>query len=79
MEHSILEELHPVGRTHAGTALEELQPIGRTNVVKDCFSWVGLHTGTGEECEGEGAEETKCYELIAIFIHCPPALLEGSR
>lgn len=32
MEHSIPEELNPVGRTHAGTALEDLQPMGGTQV-----------------------------------------------
>jgi len=30
LEHSVAEELHPVGRTHAGTVHEELQPVGRT-------------------------------------------------
>ncbi|KAK4806141.1 hypothetical protein QYF61_001064 [Mycteria americana] len=41
-------------------------------VVEDCLPWEGPHAGAGEECEEEGAAETKCDELIATPIPHPP-------
>jgi len=37
---------------------------------------VGPHATAGEKCEEGGAAETKCAELMAAPIPCPPAPLE---
>ena len=36
LEQSVPEELHPMGRTHAGAVHEELQTKGRTHVGAVC-------------------------------------------
>jgi len=47
--------------------------------MEDCLLWEGPHTGAGEECEEEGAAETKCDELTTTPIPHPPALLRGEE
>ncbi|KAK4810511.1 hypothetical protein QYF61_004291 [Mycteria americana] len=47
------------------------------NFAKNCIPWEGPHAG-GEECEEEGAAETKCYGLtVNPTPHPPPAPLVG--
>ncbi|GAB0181389.1 hypothetical protein GRJ2_000604200 [Grus japonensis] len=38
--------------------------------VKDCLLWEGPHAGAGEECEEEGAAETKRDELTRTPFPC---------
>jgi len=47
--------------------------------VENCLPWEGPYTGAGEECEEEGAAETKCDELTITPIPHPPVRLEGRR
>lgn len=57
---------------------EELQPVGMPTLekfMKDCLRWVAPHARTAQEHEEEEKAETKCYELMATPIPCPPVLL----
>ncbi|PKU45778.1 vps10 domain-containing receptor 2 [Limosa lapponica baueri] len=71
LEQSVPEGLYPVERTHAGAVLESYNPWeGPTlkKFMKHCSPWEGLHDGEGEQHEGEGVAETKCYELTTTPI-----------
>jgi len=47
--------------------------------VEGCLTWQGPHSGSGEECEGEGAAEMACDELTVTPIAHSPAPLAGKR
>jgi len=82
-EQSVPEGVHPMEATHSGAVHEELQPVGRTytGAVRGGLSPVedSPHAETGEECNEEGAAETRCNKLTTIPISCPPVLLGGTR
>jgi len=47
--------------------------------MEDCIPQVGPHAGAEEDCEKEGAAETRCDELTTSPIARPSALLGGRR
>lgn len=56
-----------MGRTHVEEVCEGLYPVR------------GPYPGAGEQCELEGAAETKCCELTAAPISNPSVLLSVWR
>ncbi|KAJ7401826.1 hypothetical protein BTVI_92309 [Pitangus sulphuratus] len=75
LDQSVPEGLYLMERTHTGDAHEKLQLVERTHIEEG----PGRVSGVVEECEEEGAAETRCDELTIVPISCPPTSLCGRR
>jgi len=75
LEQSIPERLYPMERTHARTVLEEMQHVG----MKEIILCEGPHSGAEEECEENGAVETKLGELTLMLIPSPSSRTTQGR
>ena len=47
--------------------------------AEDCTSWEAPNDGTGEQCEEQGAADTKCYGLTTTPVPQPPEPLRGKE